>query len=222
MMFGRKKKPDPGKEYADIWAQHVVAHRHLRIATYAMGAVLFLLLLIVFRLSNVQPLKPIVIRVDEVGRAEALAYDAVEAQADPSDPSTKYFLNRFITDYYGRHPATVRTAWARSLRFLHTPLSQQAFRTQSDSIALLAAGLVREERRVESLILRIIPTPEPPYQAQADFDVVTSSLGTEISRARWTASIQFTFLANIPPNLLPVNPLGLIITYLEADPATAF
>ncbi len=48
----------------------------------------------------------IVVRVDEVGRAEALAYDAVEAKADPLDPTTKYFLNRFIHDYYSRREAT--------------------------------------------------------------------------------------------------------------------
>ena len=31
----------------------------------------------------------------DVGRAEALAYEAVEAVASPTDPSTKYFLNQF-------------------------------------------------------------------------------------------------------------------------------
>ena len=34
--------------------------------------------------------------------AEAVAYEAMEAQADPLDPTTKYFLNRFIHDFYSR------------------------------------------------------------------------------------------------------------------------
>ena len=74
--------------------------------------------------------KPIIVRVDDVGRAEALAYDTVEAQADPLDPTTKYFLNRFIDDYYSRRGATVEQAWPRALRFLTTTLANEAFRLE--------------------------------------------------------------------------------------------
>ncbi len=221
-MIGRNSKPDPGTEFADIWAQHVVSQRHHRIITYALGAVLFLLLLVVFRLSNVQAPKPIVIRVDDVGRAEALAYEAVEAAADPNDPATKYFLNQFISDFYSRRTATARAAFPRALRFLNSQLSQQAFAEHGDSLALLATGSVPHQRQVESLILRVLPSPEPPYQATADFDLVFTSPGLRSTRERWTASIHFTFLDAVPPSLLPVNPLGLIITYLEADRAASF
>ena len=31
----------------------------------------------------------------------------MEAQADPLDPTTKYFLNRFVYDFYSRRRATV-------------------------------------------------------------------------------------------------------------------
>ena len=221
-MIGRKNKPDPGTEFADIWAQHVVSQRHHRIITYALGAVLFLLLLVVFRLSNVQAPKPIVIRVDDVGRAEALAYEAVEASADPNDPTTKYFLNQFLNDFYSRRIATARAAFPRALRFLNSQLSQQAFAEHGDSLALLATGSVRAERQVEAVVLRVLPTPEPPYEATADFDLILTFPERNPIRERWTASIQFTFLESVPAPLLPVNPLGLIITYIEADRAAAF
>ena len=95
----KKTKPDPGQEFADIWAMAVISQRHLRIATWALGGFVVLLLVIVVRLSSVELPKPIVIRVDEVGRAEALAYEAVEAAPTPTDPATKYFLNQFLSDY---------------------------------------------------------------------------------------------------------------------------
>ncbi len=225
-MIGRRNNPDPGREFADIWAQHVVSQRHHRIITYSLGGVLFLLLLVVFRLSNVEAPKPIVIRVDDVGRAEALAYAALEAAADPQDPTTKYFLNQFLSDYYGRRLATIRTAWPRALQFLDRPLSQAAAAAQTDSVARLAAGFRDPERAVESVTLRVLPSPEPPYQATADFDLVvhppSGASFAEPARERWTASIHFTFLDPVPPALLPINPLGLIITYLEADRAAAF
>ena len=47
----------------------------------------------------------------------------MEAQADPLDPTTKYFLNRFIYDFYSRRRATVAQNWSRSLRFLSTQLA---------------------------------------------------------------------------------------------------
>ena len=219
-----KGKPDPGEEFADIWAHAVIAHRHLRIATGALGAFVILLLLIVFRLSSVQAPKPIVIRVDDVGRAEALAYEVVEAAPTPTDPATKYFLNQFLADYYGRQTATATTAWPRALRFLQTALSRQAFDTHSDSIAALAAGRPSGgiPRRVENVVLRILPSENPPWQASADFDLVLFPPAQDPQRQRWTASLQFTFLSSIPPDLLPVNPLGLIVTYLQADRAAAF
>ena len=61
-----------------------------------LGIGLLLLIIVVIRIVSVDPPRPIVVRVDEVGRAEAIAYEAMEAQADPLDPTTKYFLNRFI------------------------------------------------------------------------------------------------------------------------------
>ena len=222
-MTPRKRKPDPGAEFADIWALQLTSQRHHRLVTYGLAAVLFILLLVVFRLSNVQPPKPIVIRVDDVGRAEALAYEAVEAAPSPGDPTTKYFLHQFISDYYGRRMATVQAAWPRALRFLDTSLSRQATTEQTDSVAQLAAGLIAAERDVANVTIRIIPTPEPPYQATADFDLLsTEAPGAPPTRERWTASIHFTFLEAVPGRLLPINPLGLVITYLEADRVAAF
>ena len=220
----RRAKPDPGEEFADIWAHAVIAHRHLRIATWALGAFVLLLLVILVRLSSVEAPRPIVIRVDDVGRAEALAYEAVEAAPTPTDPATKYFLNQFLSDYYGRQTATAAVAWPRALRFLQTSLSSAAFDAQSDSIAALAAGRLEGgmQRRVENVVLRILPAESPPWQASADFDVVLFPPGRDPERQRWTASLQFTFLASIPADLLPVNPLGLVVTYIEADRAAAF
>ena len=222
-MTPRKHKPDPGAEFADIWALQLTSQRHHRLVTYGLAGVLFILLLIVFRLSDVQPPKPIVIRVDDVGRAEALAYEAVEAAPTPTDPATKYFLNQFVSDYYGRRAANVQTAWPRALLFLEASLSRQAATEQTDSVALLAAGRSAAQRVVENVTIRIIPTPEPPYQATVDFDLVsTAARGAPPTRQRWTASIHFAFLETVPGGLLPVNPLGLVIIYLQADPVAAF
>ena len=207
------------KEFAEIWAETLQANRNLRWLTIGLCLALLFVIAHAFQLAWAPPPKPLIIRVDEVGRAEAINYEAVEAQANPLDPTSKYFLHRFITDHYTRRAATVRDHWARSLLFLSTPLANAAFDRDSEAIALTAAGGNRYELTVENILLRIQPKPQAPHEATADFDLVRTEQGREIDRKRWSVSLQFTFLEEIPTNLIVHNPMGLIIVYLQVDEA---
>ena len=168
---------DAGKQYAEIWGETIHSNRHLRVFTIVLGVLLLCVTIAVVRLSSVEPPRPIVVRVDEVGRAEALSYEAVQAQADPRDPTTKYFLNRFLHDHFGRRRPTVQEYWPRSLRFLSTGLANAAFTANNEEIAMLAAGITLEELRVENVILRIQANPAEPHGAVADFVLVRTQQG---------------------------------------------
>ena len=213
----KDKESDAGKEYAEIWGETIHSNRHLRVFSIVLGGLLLFLTIAVVRLSSVEPPRPIVVRVDEVGRAEALAYEAVEAQADPRDPTTKYFLNRFLHDHFGRRRATAQEYWPRSLRFLSTDLANAAFTTSNEEIGMLAAGITREELRVENVVLRIQSNPTEPHGAVADFVLVRTRQEREVSREAWTATMQFVFMPVIPADLVIVNPMGIQVTYLETD-----
>ena len=213
------EKDETGKTYAEIWGETIHSNRHLRVLSMGLAGLCLLLVVIIVRLSSVEAPRPIVVRVDEVGRAEALSYETVEAQADPLDPTTKYFLNRFIDDYYSRRRATVEQAWARSLRFLTTGLANEAFRAEGRNVAMLAAGATRDEFQVERVVLRIQANQEEPHGATADFDLVRLVNAVETERERWTLSMQFIFLETIPPEMMVFNPMGIIITYLRGDRA---
>ena len=210
---------DAGKQYAEIWGETIHSNRHLRVFTIVLGVLLLFVTIAVVRLSSVEPPRPIVVRVDEVGRAEALAYETVEAQADPRDPTTKYFLNRFLHDHFGRRRATVQQYWPRSLRFLSTGLANAAFTASNEEIAMLAAGITLEELRVENVILRIQANPTEPHGAVADFVLVRTRQEQEVSREQWTATMQFVFMPVIPADLVIFNPMGIQVTYLETDRA---
>ena len=213
------KENETGKTYAEIWGEAIHSNRHLRVLSMGLAGLCLLLVVNIIRLSSVEAPRPIVVRVDEVGRAEALAYETVEAQADPLDPTTKYFLNRFIDDYYSRRRATVEQAWSRSLRFLTTGLANEAFRSEGENVAMLAAGVTREELQVERVILRIQANQQEPHGATADFDLVRLVNAVESQRERWTVSMQFMFLDEIPTELMVFNPMGIIVTYLRGDRA---
>ena len=216
----KTKTKDAGAEYAEIWGEAIHSNRHLRVISVGLGMGLLLLIVVVIRVVSVEPPRPIVVRVDEVGRAEAVAYEAMEAQADPLDPTTKYFLNRFIHDFYSRRRATVQENWSRSLRFLTTELANASFRAESRNVALLAAGAARDELQVDRVVLRIQANPREPHSATADFDLVRMEMANEVGRERWTLSLQFLFLEEIPPDLIVFNPMGIVISYLQGDRAT--
>ena len=86
-------------------------------------------------------------------------------------------------------------------------------------MALLAAGAARDELQVENVILRVQANPQEPHGATADFDLVRLVTQNEVSRERWSLSLQFLFLEQIPSDLIVYNPIGIIITYLQGDRA---
>ncbi|MXX71107.1 MAG: hypothetical protein F4213_13070 [Boseongicola sp. SB0677_bin_26] len=215
----RGKSKSAGREYAEIWGETVRANRKLRTIVIFLSASIVLGVFVLIRIAGAEPPRPIVIRVDEVGRAEALAYEAATAQADPLDPTTKYFLNRFVDDFHSRRRATVEEHWTRSLRFLSTGLANAAYARDAAEVASVAAGTAESETRVEQVVLRIHPSPEPPHGATADFDLVHLAGEQEIRRERWSLTLRFEFLDSVPAELVVHNPMGLLITYLQADRA---
>ena len=158
-------------------------------------------------------------RGQQIRAAKRKHQKSPEGRADPRDPTTKYFLNRFLHDHFGRRRATVQQYWPRSLRFLSTDLANAAFTATNEEIAMLAAGITLEELRVENVILRIQANPAEPHGAVADFVLVRTQQEREISREQWTATMQFVFMPVIPADLVIFNPMGIQVTYLETDRA---
>ena len=61
----------------------------------------------------------------------------------------------------------------------------------------------------------------PPYKGVVAFDKVHYSLGSHQERTRETFVAQVTFVLRdqVPSAVIPVNPLGLTVTYFRVDQA---
>ena len=210
---GDGKRAEPAQQFAEIWGEATVAARHLRIGTAALAA-LCLVLAAGWCTSAGRTLKPIVIRVDEIGRAEAVRYEAVEANPTATDPTVQYFLHSFLADHYSRNPATVQERWTRSLTFLSPDAAYPIIERTTPEIALVSRSAVTELSQVENILLRIEPGPEPPYRASADYEIAHYVRGEERGREQWTAHLMFTF-APVSQELIATNPLGLFVVSLE-------
>ena len=205
------------REFAEIWGEQMHAVRHLRIVTGALSLVVLVLAIALVRLAGTPQPKPLVVRVDEVGRAEAVAYEAMEARADPLDPTTGYFLHRFIVDHYSRREGTVQEYFSRSLWFLTTEVANAAYTAESEVVAETALGVAEEELLVDNVAVQIVPQPEEPHGASATFDLIRLRNGAEVGREAWSLSMQFEFLPEIPAELVVHNPMGITISFLQGD-----
>ncbi|MGH9162408.1 MAG: VirB8/TrbF family protein, partial [Vicinamibacteraceae bacterium] len=62
---------------------------------------------------------------------------------------------------------------------------------------------------------------QPPFKASVSFQKVRYTPGTRYTRERQTfvAQIDFVLREHIPNEFVPVNPLGLQVTYFRVDQA---
>lgn len=209
------------REFLGEFGSALVTNSYLRLALacvclLAVG-LLFLNLRTLRALGNY---KPLVIRIDEVGRAEAVKYGSLEYR--PQDAEIRYFLIQFVTRHYSRRRATVREDYAASLYFLDGRLANAVIEAggKERSIETFLAGSGHEVdiavRNVSIEDLR-----EPPFRATVDFEKVFSTRadGLEVRRERYVANFVFVLREKVPNSIVPVNPLGLTITYFRLDQA---
>ena len=163
-------------------------------------------------------LKPLVIRIDEVGRATAVAYDRFAYK--PQGPELKYRLTQFVTQHYGRMRATARENYAASLYFLDGRLADATMAANQKSRAIetfLTSGTEEVEVAVKNVALEDLRAR--PFKATVDFEKVYVSPGDHVERTRerFVAHVVFVVKDRVPNAFIPINPLGLTITPFRED-----
>lgn len=207
------------QEY-EYYGSTLTTNTALKITVVILASALGVMAWALMRTANAAAhVKPLIIRVNDVGRADALAYQ--DFTYKPQAPEIRYFLTQFVIGFYSRNHITVRQQYVDSLYFLDRALFSQVDardrRTQwlpkflqgdDDDINVSVSNVAIEDLQIE------------PYRARVEFTkIFSNSAGTETKRERWTAEFVFRFNPNVPNALIPHNPLGLAITYFREDQA---
>jgi type IV secretion system protein VirB5 len=198
-----------------------VTVNYLRVAVALIALVALGLLFLNLRtLGTLRNYKPLVVRIDEIGRAEAIKYGSLEYQ--PRDAEIRYFLMQFVTKHYSRRHATVREDYAASLYYLDGRLANatiEANRKSKTIETFLAGGGEEIDVGVKNVSIEDLRTP--PFKATVDFEKVyfTRSDHIEARRERYVAHLVFVVKDRVPNSIVPFNPLGLTITYFREDQA---
>jgi type IV secretory pathway TrbF-like protein len=209
------------RRYVEQYGSTLVMNTYLQVAVACLSVVIVALIgLNVHTQRLVRNLKPLVIRIDDVGHAAAVSYDSLTYT--PQAPELKYFLVQFITMHYSRMRATVRQQYAQSLYFLDGRLADATMDANNKSglnERFLTSGGEEIDVRVKNVTLEDLR--QPPYRATVDFDKVYLAPVTraEMKREAFVAHVVFVVTEHVDNARIPINPLGLTITYFREDQA---
>ena len=208
--------------YLESYGDPMVTNTYLKIALALLAIVCVALALIDLRtIRTFENFRPLVIRIDDLGRAEAIDYHNLEYQ--PQDAEAKYFLSEFCSLYYRRNRYTIQDDFTKALRFLDGKLANgilDAYR-KDDIIRKFLTNSSAPEIDIDVKKVALEAMQNPPYRARVDFYMVYYSPAdhSELQRDLYTANLVFAFKSRVPNELIPINPLGLTVTYFREDQA---
>ncbi|MGH9738630.1 MAG: VirB8/TrbF family protein [Candidatus Acidiferrales bacterium] len=208
--------------YLEQYGDPMVTNTYLKIALVLLSFVAIGLALMDLKtIRTFQNFRPLVIRIDQLGRAEALDYHTFDYK--PQDAEVRYFLTQFCTLYYRRNRYTIQDDFSKSLYFLDGSLANSVFDAykKGDIIKQFLMNSSAPEIDIDVKNVALEGLEKPPYRARVDFDMVYYSAAdhSEIKRELYTADFVFVFRSHVPNELIPINPLGLTITYFREDEA---
>lgn len=202
--------------FADAFAEPLRENNYWRLAALVLTVAVLALIALNWRLSTQQK-ERIVVRVDEIGRAQAIGYTSQTYM--PGEAEMKYFLTHFVTDYYSRQATTVLTSFSRSLLFLNTPIAEarRAEEAKTKEIQkFIVNGSDEIEIQVDNVVL--VNITNAPYSAQVDIEkIYRGRTGNENRLEKYTVSIVFAFAKQIPNDVIKVNPLGFTVMNIRQD-----
>jgi type IV secretion system protein VirB5 len=210
------------RQFVELYGSALVMNTYLKIALVLVSLVAAGLIALNFRTAaQAASVRPLIIRIDDVGRAEAVQYDATAYQ--PQAKELRYFLTQFIVKHFSRIRSTVQREYPDSLFFLE-PVLAEATIAQNEQGRSLETFLTTPGADEADIVVQNVSLSEvtkPPFKASVNFQKVfyTPGFRTERARETYVAQIDFSLRERVPNEFVRVNPLGLQISYFRVDQA---
>src|SRR5690349_10991075 len=210
------------RQFVELYGSALVMNTYLKIAVVLLALVALALVGLNFKtVATYANVKPLVVRIDDVGRAEAVQYDATAYQ--PQAPELRYFLTQFVVKHFSRIRTTVQREYPDSLFFLDPTLADATIAHNDQSRAMETFLTNPSADEVDIIVENVSLTEltKAPYKASVTFRKVFYTPGTRAERAQETyvAQIDFSMRDHVPNEFVRVNPLGLQISYFRVDQA---
>src|SRR6267154_5180277 len=158
------------RQFVELYGSALVMNTYLKIALLLISLLALGLLALNFRTqAKYANLKPLVVRIDDVGRAEAVQYDA--GSYHPQPPELRYFLTQFVVKHFSRIRSTVQREYPDSLFFLE-PAVADATIAQNEQGRTLETFLANPSADENDVVVQNVSLSElsrSPYKAAVTF-----------------------------------------------------
>lgn len=196
-------------------------NRLYRVGMLGMLIALAVIVWQMVRLTNtVAHTHPWIVRVDQVGRAEAVNVNAQNFAV--SERELKYFVTLFTDLYFSRDRATLAKTYPMVGYYMMPALysEQQAEDSKSKWLEkFLSSGEDNQEINVTNTTIQ--PQSENEYQALVYFDkVFIAPGGAETKREKYIETLRFRVDGSkVTNDLITHNPLGFFVEHIKTDRA---
>src|SRR6266571_4386349 len=210
------------ERYLEQYGDPLVMNTYLKVTILVLGAVCLALAGLLFRSQKaLANLHPMIVRINDVGRAEAIDYRNLQYR--PQEAENKSYLTRWAELYFTRNRFTIERDQTQSLYFLNSDVQRAVINQErkDNSIHNYVKDSTLPYVDVEVKEVVLDDLRQSPYSARIEFEKVFTNPTdhSELKRERWTASVTYVFRENVKNNELAVNPLGLTIVRFRADQA---
>jgi len=210
------------ERYLEQYGDPLVMNTYLKVTILVLAAVCLMLGALTYKSQKaLAAMHPMIVRINDVGRAEAIDYR--NFQYRPQEAENKYYLSRWAELYFNRNRFTIERDQTSALYFLNGDVQRAVIEQErKDNVIqtyIKEGSLPFVDVEIKNVILDDLR--QSPYSARIEFEKVFTNPAdhSEIKRERWTASVTYVFRENVKNNELAVNPLGLTIVRFRADQA---
>jgi type IV secretory pathway TrbF-like protein len=210
------------ERYLEQYGDPLVTNTYLKIAMLCLAGLCVMLGLLVFKSQKaLASAKPFIIRISDVGHAEAIDYRNFDYR--PQEAENKYYLTRWANLYFGRNRYTLERDQTQALYFLNGDVQRAVIEQEQKSNLISTyvkdSTLPYVDIEVKNVILDDLR--QSPYSARIEFDKVFTNSGDQsvLKREKWTATVTYVFNPQVSNEKTTVDPLGLTIIRFRVDQA---
>src|SRR5271170_5265865 len=210
------------ERYLEQYGDPLVMNTYLKVTILVLAAVCLMLGALTYKSHKaLAAMHPMIVRINDVGRAEAIDYR--NFQYRPQEAENKYYLSRWAELYFNRNRFTIERDQTSALYFLNGDVQRAVIEQErKDNVIptyIKDSSLPYVDVEVKEVVLDDLR--QSPYSARIEFmKIFTNPTDhSELKRERWTASVTYVFRENVKNNELAVDPLGLTIVRFRADQA---
>lgn len=210
------------REYLEDRAAAVTAGNALKVAVILLSILsVGLVGLCLVTVTRYADLKPLVIQIDELGRAQAMTYDAASTlnlRDSVVQEAIRYHLREFFQNYQSRERSTLDRDYPKALTFLKTYMVGRLDPRDTQKVLDTFHDLPNADDiqvRVKNIVLSELQTP--PFKAGIAFERQALFPGTRQPRGEpqvVSAQLAFEVIEKAPAWVRQANPLAIAVTDL--------